>query len=78
MHPVPQLISPGLLVTVPAPDPPLVTVRVGPVLKVAVIDLSPSMLTVHVPVPLQPPPLQPIKVDPLAALAVKVTELPLL
>ncbi|MCI2430315.1 hypothetical protein LM604_06660 [Candidatus Acetothermia bacterium] len=46
------------------------------VTKVAVTDLLASIVTTHVPVPLQAPP-QPVKVEPLAATAVSVTEVPL-
>ena len=77
----PQLIPVGLLVTVPLADPVTVVSRVNVSvlrLKVAVTVVSALMVTVQLPVPLQPPPLQPEKTEPLAALAVKVTELPLL
>ena len=73
----PQSTPEGLLVTVPLPVPPLETVRVKNAVKVAVTVVSAFIVTVQVPVPLQPPPLQPVNVEPLAALAVKVTELPL-
>jgi hypothetical protein len=69
----------GLLVTVPFPVPPLVTVKVyelATTLKVAVTDLAAFIVTVHVPVPVQAP-LQPAKVEPDAAVAVSVTEVPL-
>src|SRR5215467_9934703 len=73
----PQLMPAGLLVTVPAPVPALVTVRVeGTALKVAVTDLFALITTTHVAVPLHPLPLQPPKVDPVAAVAVKVTVVP--
>src|SRR5215467_12578572 len=77
LHVFPQLMPAGLLVTVPAPVPALVTVRVeGTALKVAVTDLFALITTTHVPVPLHPLPLQPPKVDPVAAVAVKVTVVP--
>ncbi|HEV8098072.1 MAG TPA: hypothetical protein VGP56_02930 [Gaiellaceae bacterium] len=45
--------------------------------KVAVTDCSAFMVTVQVPVPVQPPPDQPAKLEPEAGEAVKVTvELP--
>ncbi len=43
--------------------------------KVAVTDLTASMVTVQGPVPVQSP-LQPVKVDPAAEVAVRVTEVP--
>jgi len=70
---VPQVIPGGLLVTVPLPLPALVIVRVrGTKVKVAVTDLSSSMLTVQLLVPVQAP-FQPAKVESLAGLAVRVT-----
>lgn len=75
---LPQSTPEGLLVTVPLPVPPLETVRVKNAVKVAVTVVSALIVTVQVPVPLHPPPLQPEKTEPLAAVAVKVTELPLL
>src|SRR5262245_45020463 len=73
----PQLMPAGLLVTVPAPPPAFVTVRVeGTALKVAVTDLFALITTTHVAVPLHPLPLHPPKVDPVAAVAVKVTVVP--
>ena len=77
----PQLMPVGLLVTVPLEDPVTVVSSVNVSLlrlKVAVTVVSALTVTVQFPVPLQPPPLQPEKTEPLAALAVKVTELPLL
>jgi hypothetical protein len=75
---VPQDIPAGLLVTVPDPVPALDMVRVyfGSTLKVAVIDLSAVIVTVHVPVPLHPPPDQPANNDPDAGDAVSVTAAP--
>src|SRR5262245_41185767 len=73
----PQLMPPGLLVTVPVPPPAFVTVRVeGTALNVAVTDLFALITTTHVAVPLHPLPPQPPKVDPVAAVAVKVTVVP--
>jgi len=68
----------GLLVTVPAPVPALVTVRVeGTALNVAVTDLFALITTTHVAVPLHPLPLQPPNVDPADGVAVNVTVVPL-
>jgi hypothetical protein len=75
----PQLIPAGLEVTVPLPDPDLLTDSVNVcTLKVAVTDVAAFIVTEQVPVPEQPPPLQPAKVDPPAGLAVSVTDVPLL
>jgi len=59
-HVVGQLIPTGLLVTVPVPVPDTVTVNPVPAVKVGVTDTAAFMVTVHVPVPVQPP-LQPLK-----------------
>jgi hypothetical protein len=73
---VPQLIPAGRLVTVPVPLPAKLTVSVAP--NVAVTDVLPVMVTVQVPVPLQPPPDHPENPDPALGVAVSVTEVPLL
>ncbi len=74
---LPQLIPAGLLVTVPVPFPAFVTVSVcGPALNVAVTDTGWVIVTVQLPVPLQPPPLHPVKADPASADAVNVTGVP--
>ena len=39
-------------------------------------DWAALIVTVHVPVPVQPPPLQPVKVEPVAGDAVRVTAAP--
>lgn len=78
---MPQLIPAGLLVTVPLADPAMVVCKVNVsllALKVAVTDVLAFMVTVQLPVPLQPPPLQPAKTDPLDGVVVRVTEVPLL
>ena len=73
----PQLIPAGLEVTVPLPDPDLLTDRVNVCrLKVAVTDVAAFMVTKQVPVPEHPPPLQPAKVEPPAWAAVSVTDVP--
>ena len=76
----PQLIPAGLEVTVPLPDPVLLTesVKVCGRSNVAVTEVAAFMVTVQVPVPEQPAPLQPEKLDPPAAAAVSVTTVPLL
>src|SRR5262245_44975835 len=68
----------GLEVTVPLPEPALVTARgkVGSP-KVAVTVVPVFRVTVQAPVPEQPPPLQPVKVEPAAGAAVSVTAVPL-
>src|SRR2546425_12401907 len=77
-HVEPQLIPPGLLVTVPFSAPALFVVRVKVVSKVAVTVVFAVMVTVHGAVPLHPAPLHPAKTDPAAAVAVRVTAVPLL
>jgi len=74
---VPQLIPVGELVTVPLPLPDLVTLSAkdGKV-KVAVTDAAAFIVTIQVPVPVQPPPLQPVNVEPVVAAAVSVTTVP--
>src|SRR5215468_2375766 len=74
LHVLPQLMPAGEEVTVPLPEPALVTVRFGlaVVLNVAVTDFAAVIGTVQVLVPVQAP-LQPAKVEPLAAAAVRVT-----
>jgi len=68
----------GALVTVPVPAPALVMASVkGCRANVAVTDWAALIVTVQVPVPVQPPPLQPLKVEPVAGVAVKVTAVPL-
>ena len=49
---------------------------VGRVLKVALTDLAPLIVTTQDPVPEQPEPDHPAKVDPAAATAVKATVVP--
>ena len=69
----------GELVTVPLPVPFLLTVRANvTALKVAVTVVTALIVTAHVPVPVHPPPLHPANVDPAAAVAVNVTDVPLL
>jgi dUTPase len=70
-----QLIPGGVLVTVPDPLPASVTDRGG--LKVAVTDWAALIVTVQLPVPVQPPPLHPAKVQPAAGVSVRVTLAPL-
>jgi hypothetical protein len=75
---MPQLIPAGLLSTVPVPVPAFVTERLKVCkLKVAVTDLAASMVTAHVPVPVQAP-LQPAKLELAEGVAVNVTEAPAL
>jgi hypothetical protein len=75
-HVAPQEMPAGVLVTVPAPLPDLVTVRVKVFsAKVAVTERAALIVTVQVLVPVQAP-LQPVKVEPVAGAAVKVTMVP--
>jgi len=74
----PQETPAGALVTVPLPAPALLTVSVKDCkAKVAVTEVAALIVTVQVPLPVQPPPLQPVKVEPAAGAAVKVTKVPL-
>src|SRR5207245_4003234 len=75
---VPHAMPAGVLVTVPPPLPPFVTVsaKVG-TSKVAVTAVGAEIVTVQAAVPEQPPPLQPAKVEPAAGVAVSVTAVPL-
>src|SRR5262245_11311357 len=74
----PLAMPAGALVMVPLPAPVLLTVSAMPCsAKVAVTDCAALIVTVQVPVPVQPPPLQPVKVEPTAGAAVSVTAVPL-
>ena len=74
----PQLIPPGLDVTVPRPVPLLFTVSGNVCLvKIAVTVVAAFIVTEHEPVPEQPP-LHPANTDPAAGVAVKVTTVLLL
>jgi len=73
----PQLMDPGDDVTVPAPVPALATASVHEGRwKLAPTIVSAVIVTVHVPVPLQPPPFQPPKIELVAGVAVSVTTVP--
>lgn len=78
-HVAPQSIPVVLEVMVPEPLPDLVTVRGkvpgGAVTNVAETSFAESMVTVHVPAPVQAP-LQPTKVEPDAIVAVRITDVP--
>src|SRR5436309_2459064 len=77
-HVAPQAMPAGLLFTVPAPAPALVSVRVKDcTANVAVTEVAAFSVTMQVPVPEQPPPLQPEKVELAVGVAVKVTAVPL-
>lgn len=72
----PQLMPEGDEVTVPLPVPLLLTVKVGKTANAAVTVLSESIVTAQDPVPEHPPPDHPLKVEPDAAVAVRVTVVP--
>ena len=55
----------------------LVSVNGPLTVKVAVTVVLAVRVTVQAPVPLQPPPVQPLKLESLAAVAVRVTAVPL-
>ena len=77
---MPHEIPDGSLVTVPLADPRRATARgtcAAMFAKLAVTVVAAFSVIAHVPVPLHPPPLQPVKVEPAAALAVRVTGVPL-
>src|SRR5436190_1720643 len=64
-------------VTVAAPAPALVSVRVKDcTANVAVTEVAAFTVTMQVPEPEQPPPLQPVKVELASGVAVKVTAVP--
>jgi len=73
----PQLMSPGMPVTVPVPSPlrPTVSEKIG--VKVAVTVVAAETVTVQGPVPVQPPPLQPMKTELVPGVAVSATAVPL-
>lgn len=71
----PQLIPPGLLLTLPLPSSARVTVRVKRGAKVAVQVLLAFMVTS--PSKQSASPLQPTKVEPLSATAARLTMVPL-
>jgi hypothetical protein len=74
----PQEMPAGALVTVPLPVPEFVTLSANDdCTKLAVTAWAALIVTVHVPVPVQPPPLQPANVEPAAGVAVNVTAVPL-
>src|SRR5215470_8726910 len=76
-HELPQEMPVGTLVTVPDPAPALLTVSEKLCnVNVAVTEAAAFMVTVQVPVPVQPPPLQPENVEPAAGVAVNVTAVP--
>jgi hypothetical protein len=77
-HVAPQSMPAGADVTVPAPLPSFVTVRVSSsTANVAVTETAADIVTVHVePLPLQPPPLHPLNVEPTYGVAVNVTLVP--
>src|SRR6185295_17828900 len=66
------------LATTPVPSPAFTTVRrtLAPA-KAASTERASLMVTVQLPVPLQPDPLQPANVEPAAGCAVSVTTVPL-
>src|SRR5438046_4289667 len=66
----------GVLMTVPAAAPAVVTVRTEFGVKVAVTALVAVSVRVQGPMPEQAPPLQPVKTDPAAGVAVSVTTVP--
>ncbi len=72
----PQVIPAGLEVTVPVPVPALVTVSKYVGMNVAVTLVEPVIVTVQVPVPLQPPPLHPVNAMFASGVAVRVTLVP--
>src|SRR2546425_3596454 len=77
-HVAPQAMPAGLLATVPAPAPALVSVRVKDcTANVGVTEVAAFSVTMQVPVPEQPPPLQPEKVELASGVAVRVTAVPL-
>jgi hypothetical protein len=74
----PQEIPAGALATVPAPDLATVSAKDDcDCMNVAVTEVAAIIVTVQVPVPVQPPPLQPVNMEPAAGAAVRVTTVPI-
>jgi hypothetical protein len=70
----PHEIPAGFDVTVPLPVPAFATVSVNCCsVNVAATDTAASIVTMHVPVPVQPPPLHPLNTESDAGAAVNVT-----
>jgi hypothetical protein len=69
-------MPPGLLATDPEPEPPTLTVSARCPVNMAVTLVSPSRVSVQLPVPAQPAPDQPAKLDPGEGAAVSVTAVP--
>ncbi|CAK0782306.1 hypothetical protein CCP4SC76_880003 [Gammaproteobacteria bacterium] len=73
----PQLMLVGELITVPPPEPDLLTDNVlEPDMKVAVVFFATFIVTVQVELAPEQSPLHPVKVAPLAGIAVSVTVVP--
>jgi hypothetical protein len=77
LHVPGQLIPVGTLVTMPEPLPAIVTDNAKFMTNVAVTVCAALIVTVQLPVPVQPPPFHPVKVEFAAALADNVTLVPL-
>lgn len=73
---VPQVMPSGALVTVPLPDPALMTVSTRWAVKVAVTDFAADMVTVQVVAVEASQPAQVVNVEPEDGLAVRVTCVP--
>src|SRR5690606_9952323 len=70
-----QSMPPGLLSTVPVPEPASVTVRVCRATKLAPTERSAVIDTTQLPVPLQAP-FQPVKMAAASGVAVRATSVP--
>ncbi len=76
LHVTPQLTPPTSDVTVPVPDPVLLTARVYAGTNVAVALRAALMVTAQVVLVPEQSPDQPVKIEPVAAVAVSVTVAP--
>lgn len=78
VDPVSQAIPAGVLITPPSPVPAVVTVSRKPTgLNVAITVNAEFIVSVHVPVPVQPKFVQPPNVEPALGVAVSVTTVPI-